>query len=655
MTFLSPTAGLIGAALTLPPLLLFYMLKLRRRPVRVSTTMLWEQAATDLQANTPFRWLRTSWLLLLHLVILACLLTALARPVLDAPAAKARQVLLVLDTSASMNARDGADGRTRLEDAKARALDLARTLGARSGGIEVGVISAAWNATLERTPGAYSGEVARAIEAVQATDQRGRLQPALDLAESLVRAEADEEAAADDTPLVVILTDASTAEHLALSGAQTRIEQVGGEPGDAGAHNAGIVALAARRDFRDPELVRIFVRVANAEARERSLGLRIELGAQTILVPLTIPAARLESAGSIGGRWKPGERSTSVELRSWPGGVLRASLEGADLLASDDRASVVLRAPKPPSVVLVREEGATRAGVILEEIVRALAGEGARVMSGTEFDALARSGADLAGDVVIFNALSPATTPREPSLSFGASIADLALSPGPENGGTDALWWDREHPALRASPLDALFAARPMEVSAPDWTAIARGSAGPLLLERTAPGPRRLAAAFDLDQSTWPLHFSFPIFIASSVEYLAGAEARERGASFSTFEPARATALRPGMVRALGPAGDAAGAGQATNELEDVALGVIRTAGEYRLENASDEWLSVNLCDAAETACATGLGLSVSGVEIAAERARIARRMEAWPWFVLVAGVLLMVEWIVYGAKMRVR
>lgn len=651
MTFLAPTAGLIGAALTVPPLLLFYMLKLRRRPVRVSTTMLWEQAARDLQANTPFRWLRASWLLLLHLVILACLLTALARPVFDAPAARARRVLIVLDASASMSARDGTGGGTRLDEAKSRAAELARALGSRSGGVEIGVISAAWNATLEGSLGAYSGEVVRAIDGIGPTDQPGRLQPALDLAESLLRAEADEDAAEEDAPLVVIYTDASTPQNLTISGAQTRIERVGAEPGDAGVPNAGIVALASRRDFRDPELVRVFVRVANAEAREKTVRLRIELGAQALRVPLTIPGARLESAGGVGGRWIAGERSTSLEMRTMEGGVLRAVLEGADLLASDDRASVVLRPPRAARVVLVREEGATRAGVILEEIVRALAGDGARVMTGAEYEAAAGIGEN--GEVLIFNAVSPRGLPRAPSLSFGASIADLTLTPGPEEGGTETLWWDREHPALRSVALDALFAARPMTASGDTWRTIARGRSGPLILEHTGPGPQRLAAAFDLDQSAWPLHFSFALFVASAVEHLGEAESRERGTSFRTVEPAGATALGPGPVRARD--GEVVAEAEARSAGEVVALGTIRRAGEFGLENASDAWVSVNLTDTGETACATGVGLSISGVDVAAQSGSVPGRMEAWPWFVLASGVLLMIEWMVYGAKMRVR
>ena len=79
---------LLAAAVGGAVILALYVLKLRRRPVRVSNAHLFERAAKDLQANVPFRMLRANLLLLLHLLILALLALALGRPVLeDAPAA----------------------------------------------------------------------------------------------------------------------------------------------------------------------------------------------------------------------------------------------------------------------------------------------------------------------------------------------------------------------------------------------------------------------------------------------------------------------------------------------------------------------------------------------------------------------------------------
>ena len=53
MTFLAPTSALLAAAVVLPLLVAMYLLKLRRRPLRVSSVLLWEKFGSDLQVNVP--------------------------------------------------------------------------------------------------------------------------------------------------------------------------------------------------------------------------------------------------------------------------------------------------------------------------------------------------------------------------------------------------------------------------------------------------------------------------------------------------------------------------------------------------------------------------------------------------------------------------
>src|SRR3954447_20867659 len=103
MNWISPWLAIWAGAITIPTLLILYFLKLRRRDVEISTTLLWKKAIEDLQANAPFQRLRKNLLLLLQLLILAAALLALAQPTLKSQTLTGARHLILLDRSASMS------------------------------------------------------------------------------------------------------------------------------------------------------------------------------------------------------------------------------------------------------------------------------------------------------------------------------------------------------------------------------------------------------------------------------------------------------------------------------------------------------------------------------------------------------------------------
>ena len=118
MSFLSPLA-LLGL-LFVPVVLAMYLLKLRREQRIVPSTLLWQRLLTDVEANAPWQRLRRSLLLLLQLLLVALLAILAARPFLERPAGLAGDVVIVIDTSASMGATDIPPD--RLTEAKAQVL-----------------------------------------------------------------------------------------------------------------------------------------------------------------------------------------------------------------------------------------------------------------------------------------------------------------------------------------------------------------------------------------------------------------------------------------------------------------------------------------------------------------------------------------------------
>src|SRR5215475_8930187 len=118
MNFLSPFAFLFG--LTIPVVVVFYLLKRKRVVKLVSSTLLWQKFLAETQASAPFQKLRRNWLLILQIILLALAVFALSRPYFATKAPNSDLRVLILDASASMQATD--ETPSRFEKARQDAL-----------------------------------------------------------------------------------------------------------------------------------------------------------------------------------------------------------------------------------------------------------------------------------------------------------------------------------------------------------------------------------------------------------------------------------------------------------------------------------------------------------------------------------------------------
>src|SRR5713226_4724330 len=104
MSLITPLALALG--ITLPIVVVFYLLKVRRHDEEVSSTFLWNDLIRDLAAHEPLQRLKWNLLLLLQLLALALITFAVARPFSEQIGQKPVQAVLLLDGSASMQAMD---------------------------------------------------------------------------------------------------------------------------------------------------------------------------------------------------------------------------------------------------------------------------------------------------------------------------------------------------------------------------------------------------------------------------------------------------------------------------------------------------------------------------------------------------------------------
>lgn len=707
MTLFAPFSALAAAALCVPALVLLYMLKLRRRPVRVGSTMLWRSAVDDLQANVPLRWLRASWLLFLHLLILGLLITAIGRPVLSSAGDARARVVILLDRSASMRATDGPNGSERWREAQERSIEMIdRALSVN--GTSVALVAFAAEARVLVGLTSEARTLRDAVRELTPTDQPADLAAGLRAVESLilrgesVTSEADTADPERPKPAeVVLITDGSMepARDLSLAGGSLKLELIGPASrqatprapssqkarteartsGDAGPtnpdatmvgpDNLGIVSFAARRDYEDPSLTRVLVGVANASEAERDVAVVLSINGRTQeRRALHVPAHT--------SRTNTAPASITFEVHAPEGGLVTARLDRTDVLAADDSASLVLPAVDRPRILLVQPDAAN-AGTpavsppwLLADALTELRAS-LRTVSASLYESMA-AGGTIDADLVVFDRVTPRSTPPVPTLSFGAGLplAGLRVSNGSTraNGtGTYFVAWSRAHPVLRDVALGSVYVAGEPAIEWADQRAdgsgtrfmsLADGAVGSLigLIED---GPRRrLIVGFDAAESNWPLQPGFPIFLSSAVDYLTLRGEQSAGRAFTTAQRVEVHAapgasrieLRGPEVLTAAPVEHGRGF---EGQPEAVGFGLIERVGVYQVEPpGADVMVALNLLNPIETGLAGVSELRVSGRTVeSGGGARLPR--EIWHWFVLAGGALLLVEWVLYAARMR--
>jgi hypothetical protein len=211
---LDPLALTWFAALALPVVL--YLVRPRARRQRVSTLLFFKSLAREHQESAWLRRLKRLLSLLLTLIVIAAAVLAIARPVMSPPAGAVRSVVILIDRSASMAAKDSR-GHTRVDDAKHAA--LARLAGLPSG-TAVSVVAYDSRPAV-MLPRSYDRrEMVRAIESIAPRPISGLSTEAIQFAKQLAEIDAPTsiwhftDAVAADTPTA---SEASAIDHVCVA------------------------------------------------------------------------------------------------------------------------------------------------------------------------------------------------------------------------------------------------------------------------------------------------------------------------------------------------------------------------------------------------------------------------------------------------------
>lgn len=723
MTWLTPMWAALAASVAVPTLLILYFLKLRRRDMEISTTLLWKKAIQDLQANAPFQKLRRNILLILQLLILAAILLALGQPQIRGEQLAGRKNVILIDRSGSMLATDeklddGSVG-TRLDAARQQAERIVDQL-SEPGFFETGsadeamIIAFDTSAEVLQTFTSDKAALKRALDAVQSTEGPTSIEEAMRLARAhaprkFVEGQAIEGLDAGDPMSIHIFSDGRITDALkAKPGPQDSVEYHAlGKPDSL---NVGIASLRAEREFENPSKLSIHVGLTNNSAAQRTVEVELLLdGEISAIKSSTLPAAKDASGailspvaqarneGQTAGTNVPADAAAPTEKKLEPGlGGLVFQLDRSDgalvavrlrqpgtgeglsedVLPLDNRGWLVVPPAKRMAVAMV---SARPDRSLVLAVLEGLPLSRLTELTPQQYEDMARQEKLGEYDVIVLDSYLPKVTdPDAPGLPPGRFLVLNALPLGTSGivdkgkaGATAIVDWSRDHPVLRNLSLDTLLIAesRQVELEKGGMTrAIASADNGPAILELSKADTRALIVTFDIAQTNWPFEAGFVVFFGSAVRYLgeegfgaAMPRALQPGTVLSDRLPSSATnvevKLTGGDSQKLTPAADGR-----------IVFGPLKKSGVYEVRwdgppgptdikdgSRSLRVFAANLLDSDESNVGSASNLSLaSQVVVARERSPSAADKRLWPWLLLAALGVIMLEWFVYNRKVHI-
>lgn len=619
MTLFSPLF-LFWLLILLPVIVFFYLLKLKRREVTISSVLLWNHLVKDVQANAPFQKLKKNLLLFLQLLIAILAILALARPALFVKSLGGKNVVMILDGSASMQSRD-AKG-TRFDEAKETALRMVNQM---RGGDKMMVVLATNRTHRLTSLTTNQNELRRAIRQAEPRDTTTNLRDALLLASSAVAS-----SSMRGERRIYVLSDGAFGdlEDLDTRGAGIEFVKVGSR-----SENVGIVAMDVRRMFRDEGGYQMFVAVRNYSGEPKKGNIEFYRDEALIDVrPVDLPAA-----DKTDGFAEKAEVFTNLPEAN---GILRARLDIKDDLEADNEAYAQLSTRREVNVLLVSE-----GNVYLENALN--------VDPNVQVQKVAPSGytGQSGFDVVVFEGEPPSKVGPGSHLYIdcGGDSAPVQL----KSKITEAtiLDWRRAHPVMRYVKLNNLNMSEARVAEVKPWgIALAEHEGGVVIAIGEKSGVKSAYVGFPLLRTDFPLRVAFPIFFNNVVQWLAAKPGRTEGLQLMTGQSApievppstpEITVTDPdGKKYPVKPEGKLAYF--AATERRGV---YIATGKGVKQEFA------MNLLSRDESQTQPKDALKLGRRPVLAGTGTVKTAHEFWRWLVLLALLVLGIEWWVYHKR----
>ncbi len=666
-----------------------YIIKMRRRRFEVPWVQLWKRVLEQKDANALWKQLKRLVSLLLILLILALVLFAALDPTLGTSDRKARSVVILIDASASMKTMDGNDEGTksRMEIARAKADTLIDSMG---GGDVAMIVKVDGQATpMSRFTNdkamlhkllhgvgraAAPKDQSLLLDGIHASDTPADLPRALGAAADALRDRKN--------PLIVLISDGAFPEQqlglvewggsaasapvdpkappqknlatVDLSKIDVRFMPVGKR-----SDNVGIVAFNVRRYIANKAAYEVFIEIQNFGTTPAKRTLTLENGT-TPVDTQTIELA-------------PGQRIRRIyaKLPASDDNKLRAALKhvegpgGSDAFPLDDIAYALLPARKKQKVLMVTQDNLFLEGALLVY-------DNVDPMKVTPAEYNAKPSIADGMDVVVFDDFTPEVVPQPPTslLYFHPSGPSSPFAVKGELAGNPKVTEvDEDHPVMRWVSMSDVNTDKSavFTIDARKGESAVAYSVRDAIIAAKREGRRKiLAIGFSLpaadrtNGSDLPMRVAFPMLLVNTLDWFAGDQA-----DLLTTYPTGSRERIPldGVVGAndaevTGPDGSVTH----TPIIDGLATFYGSQVGYYDVEAKGTGGqamarisLAANLASVTESDISPASELTLGGKKLQAPEAfEITRSQKLWWYFVAIAMLLIVTEWVTYHRRITV-
>ncbi|HDS29619.1 MAG TPA: VWA domain-containing protein [Firmicutes bacterium] len=617
MTLSNPIAFAFTAII--PIIIAFYLLKLRRKKLIVSSTFFWTEMVQDLQANVPFQKLRWNILLFLQLLIAVAIIAAMLDLNVKAALNEGQRTIIIIDTSASMQTR--LDGGTRFSKAISDLRAYCSNLSHRE---QVLIIEAGEYAKLQLDFTSNLPAIQRALDSLKPRDAGSDLATAYEFARSRAREV--------DKPMIVVVSDFSGINEDLFSNPEYPLSF---HDLSSSAENLAILDFNITGESRDDTggNVNAFMIFRNFTATARTCPVEFYLDGKLVDVrSVTLDSGSKEGKLFRGIPYNPDSKSN---------GVLEAKLDINDDFQLDNIAYAIPPLTEGMTVLVVGEN---------QFLINALSGvPGIRLFQIAQSQYIPGAGYDL----TFFTGYAPNSLSPGSYVFFNPPNRDyLPCSVGEQVEYPRVTDWNDRHPMLRfVNPGSFnVFAAQKLTPKPGSLTLI-DGNNTPLMVYGERGNLRTLVFPFSLNNSDLITRPTFPILIFNLVSFF---RSHVRSGSGNLRTQGITSVWVDSDAETLKLIGDdgieltfPVDAGHAFIDVDKVGIYTMKIDDG----DDSDRILVANLFDEKESDVAARTSFSTTAGIGEIRRFDVQGEKRIWKWLAIVALLILTGEWYFYHRK----